>query len=404
MADNENTFLNADNLYEEVEGEAGKNLALELGQKENLVGIIQSRFYQAEDARNTDEKRWLRAYENYRGLYNKSIKFRDSEKSRIFVKITKTKVLAAFGQLVDVIFGTGKFPIGIQETRIPEGEFGQAHLDQGQLGLETPMQGKEQTLPDDIGNRIENPYDVGYEGDGKVLRPGATFNKGFFEDSLEQQAEKVGMLQEGFSPDPQKFDLSPAQRAARRMEKLIHDQIEESHGSSEIRNALLEASLLGTGIVKGPFNFNKKLNKWDTDENGNRTYSPLEVRVPRIEFVSCWDFYPDPSATSIEECEFVVHRHKMNKSQLRQLRNMPYFDEDAIRECLTEGPNYEEKDFESQLRDDARVDEYESNFEVIEYWGIMDAEYAREVGVELDDDIDDLDEVQVTYGYVETNF
>ena len=67
MADNDNTFLNADNLYEEVEGEAGKNLALELGQKENLVGIIQSRFYQAEDARNADERRWLRAYENYRG-------------------------------------------------------------------------------------------------------------------------------------------------------------------------------------------------------------------------------------------------------------------------------------------------------------------------------------------------
>ena len=391
MADNENTFLNADNLYEEVEGEAGKNLALEFGQKENLVGIIQSRFYQAEDARNSDERRWLRAYENYRGLYNKSIKFRDSEKSRIFVKITKTKVLAAFGQLVDVIFGTGKFPIGIQETRIPEGELGQAHLDQGQLGLETPMG----EIPDDIGNRIDNPYDVGYEGDGRVLRPGATFNRGLFEDSLEQKAEQAGMLQKGFSPDPQKFDLSPAQRAARRMEKLIHDQIEESHGSSEIRNALLEASLLGTGIVKGPFNFNKKLNKWDTDEDGNRTYSPLEVRVPRIEFVSCWDFYPDPSATSIEECEFVVHRHKMNKSQLRQLRNMPYFDEDAIRECLTEGPNYEEKDFESQLRDDARVDEYESNFEVIEYWGIMDAEYAREVGIELDEDIDDLDEVQI---------
>ena len=177
MAENENTFLNADNLYEEVEGEAGKNLALEFGQKENLVGIIQSRFYQAEDARNSDERRWLRAYENYRGLYNKSIKFRDSEKSRIFVKITKTKVLAAFGQLVDVIFGTGKFPIGIQETRIPEGELGQAHLDQGQLGLETPMQGMEREIPDDIGNRIDNPYDVGYEGDGRVLRPGATFNQ-----------------------------------------------------------------------------------------------------------------------------------------------------------------------------------------------------------------------------------
>jgi len=393
MADKDNTFLNANNLYEEVEGEAGKTLSLELDQKQNLVGIIQSRFYQAEDARNLDERRWLRAYENYRGLYNKSIKFRDSEKSRIFVKITKTKVLAAFGQLVDVIFGTGKFPIGIEETKIPEGEFGQAHLDQGKLGLETPMGGME--IPDDIGNRIDNPYDVGYEGDGRVLKPGATFNRGLFEDSLEQKAEKAGMLQEGFSPDPQKFDLSPAQRAARRMEKLIHDQIEESHGSSEIRNALLEASLLGTGIIKGPFNFNKKLNKWDTDEEGNRVYSPLKVRVPRIEFVSCWDFYPDPSATSIEECEYVVHRHKMNKSQLRQLRNMPYFDEDAIRECLLEGPNYEEKDFESQLRDDSRVDEYESNFEVIEYWGIMDAEYAKEVGIKLSKKVDDLDEVQI---------
>ena len=392
----DNTFLTADNLYDEVEGEAGKTLSLELSQKQNLTGIVKSRFYQAEDARRSDEVRWLKAYENYRGLYNNSIKFRDSEKSRIFVKITKTKVLAAFGQLVDVIFGTGKFPIGISETKIPEGELANAHLDTqtGAPGLESPMGGGE--LPENIGNRIEdtvNPYDFGYEGDGKVLKPGATFQKGLFTDTLENQVKD--QLVEGFSANPQVLEISPAQKAARRMEKLIHDQIDESKGSSEIRNALLESSLLGTGIVKGPFNFNKKLHKWETGEDGERTYNPLEVRVPRIEFVSCWDFYPDPSATSIEECEFVVHRHKMNKSQLRQLRNMPYFDEDAIRATLQEGPNYEEKDFESQLRDDARADEYETNFEVLEYWGIMDAEYAREVGIELDESIDDLDEVQI---------
>ena len=389
----DNTFLTADNLYEETEGEAGKTLALELGQKQNLAGVVKNRFHQAEDARQTDETRWLKAYSNYRGLYNNSVKFRDSEKSRIFVKITKTKVLAAFGQLVDVIFGTGKFPIGITETKIPEGEVANAYLDTqvGAPGLESTMGGGE--LPDDIGNRIDNPYDVGYEGDGKVLKPGATFQKGIFEDSLENKVED--QLVEGFSPIPTALEISPAQKAARRMEKLIHDQIDESKGSSEIRNALLESALLGTGIVKGPFNFNKKLHKWDTNEDGERSYNPLEVRVPRIEFVSCWDFYPDPSATSIEECEYVVHRHKMNKSQLRQLRNMPYFDEDAIRATLQEGPNYEEKDFESQLRDDARADEYESNFEVLEYWGIMDAEYAREVGIELDESIDDLDEVQI---------
>ena len=36
----ENTFLNADNIYEEVEGEAGKALTLEEEQILNLVGIV----------------------------------------------------------------------------------------------------------------------------------------------------------------------------------------------------------------------------------------------------------------------------------------------------------------------------------------------------------------------------
>jgi len=390
----ENTFLNANNIYEEVEGEAGKTLDLEFDQQNKLVGIVKNRFQQAQDSRKTDETRWLKAYENYRGLYSNSIKFRDSEKSRIFVKITKTKVLAAFGQLVDVIFGTGKFPIGITETKIPEGEVANAYLDTqtGAPGIESSMGGGE--LPDDVdGNALDNPYDVGYDGDGKVLKAGATLQKGIFQDSLESQLGD--QLTEGLSPNPAALEISPAQKAARRMEKLIHDQIDESKGSSEIRNALLESALLGTGIVKGPFNFNKKLHKWDTDEDGERSYNPLEVRVPRIEFVSCWDFYPDPAATSVEECEYIVHRHKMNKSQLRQLRNMPYFDEDAIRECIQQGANYEEKDFESQLKDDSRSEDYETNFEVFEYWGIMDAEYARDVGIDLPDTVDDLDEVQI---------
>jgi hypothetical protein len=395
MAENDNTILNADSIYIEVEGEAGKTLDLEDNQRVNLVGIITSRFAQSEESRETDERRWLRSYENYRGLYQKSTKFRDSEKSRVFVKITKTKVLAAFGQLVDVIFGTGKFPIGIAETKLPEGELEHAHVDQGQLGIESAPQ----NVPDNIGNRLEDEpvesiYDVGYEGDGRTLKPGATLNKGIFTDTIEDQIED--MLVEGFSPDPQALELSPAQKAARRMEKLIHDQIDESHGSSEIRNALLESALLGTGIIKGPFNFNKTLNKWDKSEDGERMYNPLEVRVPRIEFVSCWDFYPDPTATNIEECEYVIHRHKMNKSQLRQLKNMPYFDRDAIRDCIQNGPNYIEKDYEASLKDDARTDDtYQSHFEVLEYWGIMDAEYAREVGIKLPKSVDDLDEVQI---------
>ena len=393
MAQDENTFLNADNIYEEVEGESGKALNLMPDQKLNLAGLIASRFQVAEDSRQIHERRWLTAYQNYRGLYGKKIRFRESEKSRVFVKVTKTKVLAAFGQLIDVIFGTGKFPIGIRETKMPEGEVSQAHLDS-----QNPVPGIETTPaePAEGQEAEESPYDVGYEGDGKVLKPGATYGLGKFEERfIEELAKAEGNYVEGFSPIPQDLEVSPAQKAARRMEKLIHDQIEESNGSSELRSALFEAAMMGTGIIKGPFNFNKTLNKWDEDEEGSRTYNPLEVRVPRIEFVSIWDFFPDPNATSMEECEYIVHRHRLNRSQFRALSKMPYFDKDAIRECLIMGGNYEKRGYEDQIREEEQDQQSPSQYEVLEYWGIMDAEYAREVGIELDDSIDDLDEVQI---------
>ena len=383
------TNLTSNELYfQQEEDEQGINLTLEENLQNNLVGLIQDRFLSAENARDLDESRWLTAYHNYRGLYGKNVRFRESEKSRVFVKITKTKVLAAYGQLVDVIFGANKFPIGISETKVPEGIAKHAHLD-----TQTPVPGIETSVAEQV-TEVENPYDVGYEGDGRTLKAGATYGTGKFEQQrVEELAEDS--LKEGLSPIPEALEISPAQKAARRMEKLIHDQIEESNGASEIRNSLFEAALFGTGIVKGPFNFNKTLNRWTTEE-GERSYSPVSVRVPRIEFVSIWDFFPDPNATTMAECEYVFHRHRMNRTQLRSLSKLPYFDKDAIRECLQMGPNYIEKDYEQELKDDSRSDDYgASQFEVLEYWGVMDAEYARQVGMEVDEGVDDLDEIQI---------
>ena len=391
MADETN--LTANELYfEPVENEQGLELSLEENLQQNLVALLTDRYVKAVSARDHDESRWLTAYHNYRGLYGKDIRFRESEKSRVFVKVTKTKVLAAFGQLVDVIFGADKFPIGIAATKMPEGVAQHAHLDN-----DTPIPGIETSIPNEpeLPTEEENPFDVGFEGDGKVLKPGATFDSGKFDVVPIDKALEEELI-DGPSLDPTAFRVSPAEESSRRMEKLIHDQIEESKGSSEIRNALFESSLFGTGIVKGPFNFNKTLNKWDQDEEGNRSYNPVNVRVPRIEFVSIWDFFPDPNATNIDECEFVFHRHKMNRTKLRSLVNMPFFNRDAIREALAMGPNYEEQDYESTLKDDSRADTYGAGqFEVIEYWGVMDAEYARQVGMEIDDSVDDLDEVQI---------
>lgn len=364
--------LGANDIYfKSVEDEQGKNLEVEDYIASQFIGVITDRYQSAKNARNFDEQRWLQSYHNYRGMYSRDQKFRESEKSRVFVKVTKTKVLAAFGQLVDVIFGSDRFPIGIRESQIPEGIAENAYLDP-----QNPLPGIETSLPQ-----------------AKASKTAGEIRKGQFDDL---DILLKDSLKDGTNPDPQTFKVKPAQEAARRMEKLIHDQIEESNGSSEIRNALFESALFGTGIVKGPFNFNKTLHKWDESNTGERSYSPIEVRVPRIEFVSIWDFFPDPNATNISECEYVFHRHKMNKSQVRALSRMPYFNKDAIRDCLEIGPNYQIADYETELKDDNRSEDYGAGqFEVLEYWGIIDAEYAREIGMELPDEVDNLDEIQV---------
>ena len=389
MAEENTLVASADGVFfEPVENEDGLSINADNQIKSNLAGLVEARYADAQRARDSDENRWITAYHNFRGLYPKNVRFRESEKSRVFIKVTKTKVLAAFGQLVDVIFGTGKFPIGVSATTLPEGVDEYMHLSSSEApGIETSA-----ATPSPV--QMDDPMDIGFTGDGRVLKPGATINsgKGLFEDFMDDANVS---FEAGPSPIPEMPEISPAKEAARNMEKLIHDQIDESGGSTELRNAIFESTLFGTGIVKGPFNFNKTLHNWEDGADG-RTYTPTTVRVPRIEFVSVWDFFPDPNATAIEECEYVVHRHKLNRSQLRALRKMPYFDEDAIRECMQIGPNYTEKDYEYELKDDQRMAEAGySRFEVLEYWGLMDAEYAKEVGIDLPEEVDILDEVQI---------
>ena len=174
-AEDKITLLGANNLYfEDVENEDGMQLNLEENLRSNLAGLIESRYYDSQMARDHDENRWITAYHNFRGIYPKNVRFRESEKSRVFIKITKTKVLAAYGQLIDVIFGTGKFPIGVTETEIPEGVAEYIHLTNEQ----TPDLESSAATPTSIQSpkEVENPFDIGYEGDGRVLAPGATYS------------------------------------------------------------------------------------------------------------------------------------------------------------------------------------------------------------------------------------
>jgi hypothetical protein len=345
----------------------------------NLGSLIESRLKESEQARLYDEKRWLRSYRNYRGIYGSDMAFRDSEKSKVFVKVTKTKVLASYGQLIEVLFSQGKFPIGIQPTSDPLGIAKYAHIKPDNL--------KQQDA------RMEDIY--GFEGDGREISPGATADEIF--NGLKDKYAKGG-FDEGPAPDLKTMpQVEPANEAAKNMETLIHDQLEESHAISVMRHVLFEMCLLGTGILKGPFNYEQSEHKWTLNDEGEREYKPISKLVPRIEAVSCWDLYPDPDAVNVEDADYVIQRHIFTRTQIRDLVNRPFFRKSAINDLLEGGPNYETRSYETALFDRENQEEFNKNrFEVLEYWGTMDKALVEEAGIEMPDEIsDDLDEVQI---------
>ena len=93
-----------------------------------IINYVINKFTRAEDARSSDEERWLRAYKNYRGIYGSDVQFTETEKSRVFVKVTKTKTLSAYGQIIEVLFGTTKFPLTIDPTTLPDGVADSVHI------------------------------------------------------------------------------------------------------------------------------------------------------------------------------------------------------------------------------------------------------------------------------------
>ncbi len=339
-----------------------------------IVGYIQQRFSKAETARNGEEQRWIRAYRNYRGLYGPDVQFTSTEKSRVFVKVTKTKVLAAYGQIVEVLFGANKFPISIDPTILPDGVT-------EAVRLETEDSVKKM-------NEQQAPEDQGVP----TLEPGETLVD--FRERLAGLKEKLAPveenLMEGEAESPTQITFHPAMISAKKMEKKIHDQLEESNARKELRTAAFECALFGTGIMKGPFAVDKEYPNWS--EEGD--YSPLIKTVPKCSSVSIWNFYPDPDASNMDDAEYIIERHKMSRTQLRALKNRPFFRTNSIDTAISMGESYT-KEWWEQAMDDDEQESRSERFEVLEFWGYMDTEILKDQNVDIPEDMEDVDQVSV---------
>ena len=83
-----------------------------------LVGLIENDFNKQKHLKSMMKKDGSSLIETIEDYMVQKWHFRDNEKSRVFVKITKTKVLASFGQIIEVLFSQGKFPLGFSPTSV----------------------------------------------------------------------------------------------------------------------------------------------------------------------------------------------------------------------------------------------------------------------------------------------
>ena len=335
-----------------------------------IVSFVKQKFNKAETARQMDEERWIKAYRNYRGTYGSDVQFTSTEKSRIFVKVTKTKTLAAYGQIADVLFGGNKFPLSIDPTKLPDGV--------------------EETVNFETNEQLRKASeDTGQE----QLLPGETYPE--FKERLAGLTNKlepvIDDVKSGTSGNPTAVQIHPADVAAKKMEKKIHDQLEESHAKKHLRAAAFECALFGTGIMKGPFAIDKEYANW----NDEGEYSPVYKTIPQTSSVSIWNFYPDPDASTMEEAEFVVERHKMSRSQVRALKNRPYFRSNAIDNVLKLGENYRKEWWEQVMEDHSEEEDKAERFEVLEFWGFVDREIIEDQGVDIPSELKDADQLSV---------
>ena len=320
----------------------------------NSLGVIlESKYTEYKDARDDIEDNWIEDLRAFMGQYDPEVLAKiqsKGERSQVYVGLTRTKVLAAFSRITDLLFQPGQKFFSIEATPVSKQPLVEQELTE-QAALEI-MQAAE------------------------VVDPGLV-------DDLIQA--RLAELQEEIALE--------TERRVENMEEAILDQAVESNLEGKMKDAIMEQVIFGTGAMKAGTLRIDKDHRWIKGEEGfNLIYE--ESAFPEMEAVSVFDLYPDPHATSMDDLRDIFRRHIISRQEFRDLKDFPGFNEDLINECIEMNPegNHDEAQHEKDRRQIANVNDRSSEthkFELLEYWGSINGYDLQDAGAEFGDE-DDL--------------
>ena len=141
-----------------------------------------------------------------------------------------------------------------------------------------------------------------------------------------------------------------AQVRALNCEQRIRDILDKSDYESTIIKAINEQTIYGTACTKSIV-----LKTIDFPLYATARMDPqLEVieeaieseLVPHIEWVSIWDIFPSPGATSKNDVDWCIQRKYVSANELRELseRSGGQIDRELIEKCIEQGEGYQATD------------------------------------------------------------
>jgi len=314
---------------------------------ESLGQILRARFEDFRRSRVDVEEDWVEDLRAFMGQYDSETLSKingKGDRSTVYVGLTRTKVLAAFSRITDLLFQPGQSFFSIQQTPIVKQPMLRRELTE-QAAMETMM----------AANTID------------PMR---------YDDIIQ---ERMGELDEEVKEE--------AGKRVENMEEVILDQALENNLESKMKDAIMEQVLFGTGAMKAGTLKIDKNHRWISNPEGfSLVYE--ESPMPEMEAVSIFDLYPDPFATSIEDMRSIFRRHIISKTQLSDLRDFPGFNEEMIEECIMMMPegNHTESNHEKERRSIANINDSTmetGKYEVLEFWGSVNGYDLEEAGVEF---------------------
>lgn len=355
--------------YDHASEQMMRNDGVPAGSFDALGQVMLAEFNQAKEDRRPTEERWLKDLRQFKGQYDPEVlALIGPDRSRAFVRKTRVKVKTVDSRVMDL-----KFPAGGKSWTIDP----------------TP----EPTLSDEQKSDILNLL----QGQAQQARQGAM-------QEMQAQAQAQA-AQSGQPMQPQQMPPMPeitqeqiraaavasAKVSAKRMTKVIEDQLAEAKYQEVVKQALHSGHLYGTGIIKGPL-VERRVRTQYTKENGRWIHKSIQYIRPFVDYVPLWRFYPDMSASRLEDCRYVFECHRMTYASMSELASRKSFRKGVIAAYLLANPDGQvmlsqaDTELKSMGERDSKQADPGGMFDVLERWGYLTGTQLREAGVNVPDE------------------